>query len=461
MVNDSIIQIVSVFAIGFNAHFRCDTGGDASITNSNSNFGQIALVSSGFKEVAFTKDDQGYVTSIVAPQDIPQTERNLDWVTLDVGLTTAVGVSSHLYLFGFTDQDNPPPIITQGFRIGARQNDRLFLEIGNNTYSAPILISDNVVSTSSTIATGVGSKERITKISGLSGIGEFSTTVPHNLVTGEKVRILSQDGDLPENIVEDTVYYAVPVNTTLFKVATTLSNALQGETVTVYGGTNLRVESRVSDKEANDIGSPTLYDPNYNNWFIHCSQGNDIYTQLAANGVSGITAQTSETFIRRVSDSRNLSDKIYKVRYFIPKEATIARNPVDGFILQDSSTTAARNNQDFTIDQIDINDYDFNRNPRYISTCSVSGSTITVRVDTPHNLNVADKIKIIDVESANNVAGAALSGYNGTFQVSNIVDEKTFTYSTTDVDGNPRNPGDFLSDMNTRRALMVSLRESR
>ena len=59
MKNDSIIQLVSVFAIGFNAHFRCESGGDASITNSNSNFGQIALISEGFKKEAFAKDDQG------------------------------------------------------------------------------------------------------------------------------------------------------------------------------------------------------------------------------------------------------------------------------------------------------------------------------------------------------------------------------------------------------------------
>ena len=65
MSNDAIIQLVSVFAIGFNKHFMCESGGDASITNSNSNFGQIALVSDGFKKEAFGKDDLGYVTSIV------------------------------------------------------------------------------------------------------------------------------------------------------------------------------------------------------------------------------------------------------------------------------------------------------------------------------------------------------------------------------------------------------------
>ena len=42
--NDSIVQVVSVFAIGYNKHFVAESGADASITNSNSNFGQLSLV---------------------------------------------------------------------------------------------------------------------------------------------------------------------------------------------------------------------------------------------------------------------------------------------------------------------------------------------------------------------------------------------------------------------------------
>ena len=45
IINDAVMQVVSVFAIGFNKHFDIRSGGDASITNSNSNFGQISLLS--------------------------------------------------------------------------------------------------------------------------------------------------------------------------------------------------------------------------------------------------------------------------------------------------------------------------------------------------------------------------------------------------------------------------------
>ena len=59
MVNDAVLQIVSVFAIGYNRHFFADTGGDASITNSNSNFGQLALTSADLRKrhlLRITKD---------------------------------------------------------------------------------------------------------------------------------------------------------------------------------------------------------------------------------------------------------------------------------------------------------------------------------------------------------------------------------------------------------------------
>ena len=65
MKNDAILQIVSVFAIGYAKHFSAESGGDASVTNSNSNFGQISLNSDGFKKAAFTKDNTAYILSLI------------------------------------------------------------------------------------------------------------------------------------------------------------------------------------------------------------------------------------------------------------------------------------------------------------------------------------------------------------------------------------------------------------
>ena len=80
-------------------------------------------------------------------------------------------------------------------------------------------------------------------------------TVPtHTIQTGEKIRIFSDDGDLPENIEENKVYFAIRDSDTQIKLASTLTNATNGTAITVYKGTKLSIVSRVHDKEAGEIG---------------------------------------------------------------------------------------------------------------------------------------------------------------------------------------------------------------
>ena len=66
--NDSFIQAVSVFAVGYSTHFTALSGGDMSITNSNSNFGNTALRSGGFKKKSFSKDKAAEITHIIPPK---------------------------------------------------------------------------------------------------------------------------------------------------------------------------------------------------------------------------------------------------------------------------------------------------------------------------------------------------------------------------------------------------------
>ena len=70
--------------------FLADTGGDASITNSNSNFGQFSLGAEGFKKDAFTKDDKGFVTNIIAPRSVSTPETEVEWVQFDVSRTKSI-----------------------------------------------------------------------------------------------------------------------------------------------------------------------------------------------------------------------------------------------------------------------------------------------------------------------------------------------------------------------------------
>ena len=66
------------------------------------------------------------VTSqVISPKSIDDKSVNVDWISIDVGLTTAVGITSHLYLFGFNTRDNVPPNLISGYRVGAREGDKL------------------------------------------------------------------------------------------------------------------------------------------------------------------------------------------------------------------------------------------------------------------------------------------------------------------------------------------------
>ena len=71
VTNEAVIQAVSVFAIGYAQHFLTENGGDISLTNSNSNFGAIALSSKGFRNTAYSQDDVGYITHIIPPKTVP------------------------------------------------------------------------------------------------------------------------------------------------------------------------------------------------------------------------------------------------------------------------------------------------------------------------------------------------------------------------------------------------------
>ena len=452
MKNDAIMQIVSVFAIGFNKHFSAETGSDASVTNSNSNFGQISLTSDGFKKTAFSKDDTSFISNIITPKAITGSPVSVDWQSLDVGLTTSVGISSHLYLFGFNDFDDKPPVIIQGYRVGAKTNDTLSLNAGGTTKTASINMTDSVVSTGATAVTGTSISKKVFRVeSGPSFIqndassSNIFTIGTHTIQTGEKVRILSDDGDLPENLESNTVYFAIRISGTEIKLASSVTNAENNVAITVYGGTKLFVESRVSDKTSGDIGSPIQYDTINNNWFIHVPTTNDIYTELASSGVNGLTSKSNVTTISRIVDPRSLDERLYTVRVVVPKEASNAKDPNDGFVLQESSTTGVRASTDFSIRTIDATDVFFDRNPRFISTCSASSSTVTVRTELPHNLNVTDKVNILNVKSSTNTTAIGNSAFNGTFEVTAVTSDKEFQHTTTDTDGKTHTTGDFTS----------------
>jgi len=450
--NDSFIQVVSVFAIGFNKHFAVESGGDASITNSNSNFGQFSLSADGFKKEAFDKDNKAFITSIITPRAVVSEEQNIDWISFDVNKINQVGLSSHLYLFGFNNPDIEPPVITQGYRVGARSNETLYLETPSGTKTASILMLDNIIGSGTTIAVGTWSAE---KLYGATSTGSNILTLgSHTIQTGEKIRVISDAGDLPENLEENVIYYAIRHSSTEIKIASSKTNAEAATPlpITIYGGTQLKVVSRVSDKSADEIGSPIQWDSVNSGWYIHANTNNDIYTTITSLGVAGLTERSAVSYFKRYEDNRSLDEKLYKMRIVVPKELTNGRDPNEGFIIQESSTTGARSDADFSLASITGGDYLFERNPRFISTCTFNGvtSVVTVTSDIPHNLKVGDQIIVKNVTSTTNTSGTINVGYNGTFLVASVVNDKTFTYGATDVFGTVHAPGAFTNNTNVR-----------
>jgi len=465
--NDSFIQIVSVFAIGFTYHFDANSGADASITNSNSNFGQVSLKSDGYKSEAFEKDDHAYVTSIVAPRDIDTSiPDEIEWLSLDVLKTRTVENPKKLYLYGFTAESGLPVSVTQGYRIGAKNNDTLYLRFLGIEYAADIYMTGR-----SDFANG-NELNRHEKSYTVTGINDNKFTIgTHNLSTGEKIIIQSKKGDLPENLTEHIVYYAITrqtdntLNDQQIKIAASYTYAFLNEAIKTYGGTinDLTIKSRVSDKDAGDIGSPIQWDADEGNWYINVKYDNQIYTSFLdsptgigydPNDENKYSESTDLAFVTRIADERGLDEKVYKLRVVIPKESVNAKNPEIGFILQDSSYTGAINDSEIfgsNKSTLSLSETRYNRNQKFIAKCTVSSGTVTVRTELPHQLKQNDIVIIRNVKDDNETStGEFNRGYNGSFTVLSVLNDMEFTYSTIDIAGILHDPGNFINNTNTR-----------
>ena len=348
-----------------------------------------------------------------------------------------------LYLLGLDKEDSLPTNITQGYRIGARVEDKLYLDLNGTEYEGIIKMAPgpNGASPSSFKSYNV-----------ISVSNNELTINAHNIATGEKIILNSESGDLPENVTPHIVYYAIRIAGNKIKLATSETNALNGEALTIYGGTSLVVKSRVSDKNSGELGSPIQWDSAQSNWYIWVDSTNTIYSAIVANQTELINDNQGATdlaFVRRVVDDRSLDEKVYKLRVVLPKEQVGAKDPEQSFIIQDSSNTGAGSG-DFTKTNITAADYDFKRNQRYIVSTSLSLTTVTVETSAPHNLQVGDEVTIVNVTCANNTNATENRGFNGKFVVLSVNDSE-FTYDTTDTAGRQHFPGpESTNDIHAR-----------
>lgn len=457
--NDAFIQLVSIFAIGYASHFVSESGGDLSITNSNSNFGANALIASGYRKDAYPKDDVGYITHIIPPKELGKEETPVEFLQIDVGITTlrsaGAATTSRLYLYDQTNFDNVPLYISNGFKIGSRSNDNLYCSLYlsgiSSEYSSRIVFPGTEVSSKKefkVVRSGVTNS--------IQTNGIINLELPHNFELGEKVVVISENGDLPDGIKHEKIYYVInrsgsaTLTTSQIKLAESFENSFTDTPILPNNrGGKLKIVSRVSDKIAGDVGHPIQWDGPNSQWYIGVSTvGNTLYTAIRNNGVFGLGKATQTTYVKRIRDNRDNKDKIYKFRYVIPKNSPIkGRPPIEGFVIQESNTsslTSLEHTYYYNPSTQTLNNSTFLRNPGYIAEATWSSGTATIKTELPHNLSVGSQVDIKNIRSGFNTTSEYNRGFNGTFEVTSTSNSRQFTYALVD------NPGSFTSDTVTR-----------
>lgn len=81
-INDAFAQEVSVFAIGQGVHHWTETGGELTITNSNSNFGGVSALSEGYKLNPFPLDGDWNISAIRVASNLQERTGNVRRIVL-------------------------------------------------------------------------------------------------------------------------------------------------------------------------------------------------------------------------------------------------------------------------------------------------------------------------------------------------------------------------------------------
>jgi len=463
--NEAVIQLVSIFAIGYSSHFVTESGGDFSVTNSNSNFGQIALDSKGYRNDSFARDDVGYITNMVPPKSVGKAKIKLEYGAIDVSTTlnptVGVGSTGRMYLYQETNEADAPLSVVQGYRIGAKINDELNVNVTEsgtpiNRY-ARIVMPDTQGDSHKVSSVKISTVGRTVSTGNSISSNTLTFVENHQFINGETIRVISDNGRLPDGIDDNRVYFAITegVEGDQIKLASSLTDAIEQTNITInkYGGT-LRVESRVSDKIAGDIGHPLQYDSNNTQWYVNVSTAgteNTIYSTLDRIGLTTVGDATSRTYIERQPDTRSLGDKIFKYRYVIPAGSgiTSARPPRDSYIAVESNDVTGLSDTEvalqFSPSSVTMTNATQMRNFSFLREATYDSGTAKYVSELPHGLSVGSEVKVLKITSSNNTVGAASSGYNGTFTVAGIQSATQFTITGMDDD-----PGTYSNNNNSR-----------
>jgi len=483
VTNNSFIQAVSIFAIGYAEHFVTEDGGDISLTNSNSNFGANALTSGGFRSTAFNQDDTAYISHIYPPKEVSLEESSLEFSPIDVEKTIGLANSGRLFLYDQNNQDVPPENVIEGFRVGAKVGDRLNVLIPQagvtNQYISRIVMDGSTTTDGITLQQSTSEKSfNVKRRAGINSVGANSDggnanvitfETAHNFINGETVRVIGETGQVPDGLESNTIYNVITSGSgistnTNVKLAKTLNDALNGEALTINGnGGLLKVVSRVSDKNSGDIGHPIQYigTGSTTGWYINVSTAateNTLYSTIVSLGTTDLGAATPRAFINRRNDNRGSNDTLYRVRYVIPADGTVtARPPVEGYILQETSTSIGSTDGEIQryFGSGNLSNKNEQRNFKFIANAEWVANTATITTELPHELSVGSGVQLVNVKSSNNTTADQNSGFNRDFVVTGISSAKQFTV------GLSTNPGTFTNDTTVRTTSLPYIKRTR
>tara|TARA_Y100000287_G_scaffold30673_1_gene22286 strand:+ start:34 stop:4935 length:4902 start_codon:yes stop_codon:yes gene_type:complete len=465
--NNSLIQLVSIFAIGYSNQFLVESGADFSVTNSNSNFGQIALTSRGYKNNVFSQDDVGYITQIIPPRTLAPDNATIEFSSFDITKTTSVGDTSRLYLYNFENQDDIPNSIIQGYRFGAKNGEEINVDfpVGGTptTFRAKVVMDDTAY------ATNRASGKKVMRVGRNVSTGNSITsstmtfTQDHQLSQGETIRIISNDGSLPDGLDPNIIYFSIVdgLGGNQMQIARSLNDALSGNKITINNlGDTLIVESRVSDKLAGDIGHPIQYDTTNTQWYVNVSSAsteNNLYAKLISGGLGDASPRS---FFTRLKDSRQSNDRIHKVRFVIPSTtgSEAARPPLDGYIIQESGDVSGANNTEVALEfnpgSVTMSNDSQMRNFSFIANVDYKAGLAHYTTEKPHGLSIGSSVEIANVTSTLfPVAGVGQSGFNGVYEVTGITSTRTFS-----VNQIPSTPGTFTNNTSTRTTSLPTVK---
>ena len=345
--NDAFIQAVSVFAVGYYSHFTAEDGADMSITNSNSNFGNTALRSAGFKRKSFSKDKAGSLTHVIPPKALNVISTSATGANNGGNITLANDGSVNGVIEGMTVHGVG---IGQGATVGSvNTNTRVITLTETNT----AIVNGNVIFGEETSVNWVNVDIKRTKTINSALAGQGGTPGTRLYLYGYTV-----EASPPTTRVQGYTIGARQDGTGLSAVADKINCLLVANganEATIHNAAVSPYGPSVSGVSAGTAGSPIQFDNQtytiggvpdvVGGWYLSVdSVNNMIYDTLSTNATYNTVNFTPTTFLKRIPDPRDLQDRTYRFRYVIDKDKTnpLPRDPLSGYVLQplNSDTTS-------------------------------------------------------------------------------------------------------------------------